>query len=61
MDQVVIASSGSSADARQREPSVHIPFTKQAKKALELSMRESIQLGAGLVKCSSTMRTERRR
>jgi hypothetical protein len=45
MDQVVIASSGSSADARQHEPSGHIPFTKQAKKALELSMRESIQLG----------------
>ena len=29
----------------QHEPSGHIPFTKQAKKALELSMRESMQLG----------------
>jgi ATP-dependent Clp protease ATP-binding subunit ClpC len=29
----------------QHVPSGHIPFTKRAKKALELSMRESIQLG----------------
>ncbi len=29
----------------QHEPPGHIPFTKRAKKALELSMRESMQLG----------------
>ena len=29
----------------QQAPSGHIPFTKQAKKALELSLRESLQLG----------------
>jgi ATP-dependent Clp protease ATP-binding subunit ClpA len=29
----------------QQEPSGHIPFTKRAKKALELSLRESVQLG----------------
>ncbi len=29
----------------QQAPSGHIPFTKRAKKALELSLRESLQLG----------------
>ena len=29
----------------QQEPSGHIPFTKRAKKALEMSLRESVQLG----------------
>jgi ATP-dependent Clp protease ATP-binding subunit ClpA len=29
----------------QQAPSGHIPFTKRAKKALELSLRESVQLG----------------
>jgi len=31
--------------AGQKTPSGHIPFTPQAKKALELSLRESMQLG----------------
>ncbi|HZR51669.1 MAG TPA: Clp protease N-terminal domain-containing protein [Streptosporangiaceae bacterium] len=30
-------------------PSGHIPFTPQAKKSLELSLRESVQLGAGYI------------
>ena len=29
----------------QQAPSGHIPFTKRAKKALEMSLRESVQLG----------------
>jgi ATP-dependent Clp protease ATP-binding subunit ClpC len=29
----------------QQAPSEHVPFTKRAKKALELSLRESLQLG----------------
>jgi ATP-dependent Clp protease ATP-binding subunit ClpC len=29
----------------EKEPSGHIPFTKRAKKVLELSLRESMQLG----------------
>ena len=29
----------------QQAPSGHVPFTKRAKKALELSLRESLQLG----------------
>jgi ATP-dependent Clp protease ATP-binding subunit ClpA len=31
------------------QPSGHIPFTKSAKKSLELSLRESIQLGHGYI------------
>ena len=33
----------------QAEPSGHIPFTPRAKKSLELSLRESLQLGHGYI------------
>jgi len=33
----------------EQEPSGHIPFTKRAKKALELSLRESLQLRHGYI------------
>jgi ATP-dependent Clp protease ATP-binding subunit ClpC len=33
----------------QQQPSGHIPFTGRAKKALELSLRESLQLGDGYI------------
>jgi ATP-dependent Clp protease ATP-binding subunit ClpC len=33
----------------QQQPSGHIPFTRRAKKALELSLRESLQLGDGYI------------
>jgi ATP-dependent Clp protease ATP-binding subunit ClpC len=33
----------------QQQPSGHIPFTPRAKKALELSLRESLQLGDGYI------------
>jgi ATP-dependent Clp protease ATP-binding subunit ClpC len=32
-----------------QQPSAHIPFTPRAKKALELSLRESLQLGDGYI------------
>ena len=32
----------------QAQPSGHIPFTPRAKKSLELSLREALQLGDGL-------------
>jgi ATP-dependent Clp protease ATP-binding subunit ClpC len=35
--------------AGQKTPSGHIPFTPQAKKALELSLRESMQLGDNFI------------
>jgi ATP-dependent Clp protease ATP-binding subunit ClpC len=33
----------------RQQPSGHIPFTPRAKKALELSLRESLQLGDGYI------------
>jgi hypothetical protein len=33
----------------QQEPSGHIPFTPRAKKSLELSLREALQLGDGYI------------
>ena len=33
----------------QKQPSGHIPFTPRAKKSLELSLRESLQLGDGYI------------
>src|SRR5947207_15869876 len=33
----------------QQEPAGHIPFTPRAKKVLELSLRESLQLGHGYI------------
>src|SRR5215469_3402404 len=33
----------------QEEPSGHIPFTPRAKKSLELSLREALQLGDGYI------------
>jgi len=40
-----IAGQGPEPGAGQGHPSGHIPFTPQAKKVLELSLRESMQLG----------------
>jgi ATP-dependent Clp protease ATP-binding subunit ClpA len=34
---------------RTRSPSGHIPFTSRAKKALEMSLREALQMGDGFI------------